>query len=199
MFLFSLKHSFNQWVTDFELFNSHSLWDGIGFAYPCIMKGVHSMFVAGFSLLILALTLSSCKLEEPKIVGVNNVSISTNSENANLLILNLQVNNPNKAKLAIQESQIKILVNDYLIGNASLADEAIIPAQGEFPVQLKVNIALNEPIQSLVSKLGWAIVSGDLELKLQGTASGKFHFLPYSMDIDYAQPISFSDIQNWVF
>ena len=183
--------------SDLGLFNSAHVWVGIGFAYPCIMKEGFMASLKWFMAIFFMVSIASCQLQEPNIVGINSVNLSNGIDHPNEITLDVQIDNPNRGRLKVNDSQIRILVNDYLIGNASLEDDVIVHGKGVFPVELKVKVVLNEPVQSLVPKLSWAVISGQLDLKLEGTASGTANFLPFEMDIHYSRPITFSDIESW--
>lgn len=117
----------------------------------------------------LCLLLSSCAgwiMEEPS-VQLRRVSLHPRSLTEIHLILELDVQNPNRFDLTIQSLQYKLFLNEREIGSGRLEKEVRIPADSAARVQAPVTAGFKNWNESLRA----VIADKDIPYRIEGEAN----------------------------
>ena len=142
------------------------------------MKNLCLITLVGFCLL-----LSSCAgwmMEEPS-VQLRRVSLHPRSLTEIHLVLELDVQNPNRFDLTLQSFQYKLFLNEREIGSGCLEKEVLIPADSAVGVQAPVVAGFKNWNESLRA----VIADKDIPYRIEGAAKLKTIF--GSMDYPFSK------------
>lgn len=108
---------------------------------------------------------AGCLTEEPS-VQLRRVSLQPRSLTEIRLILELDVQNPNRFDLTIKSLQYRLLLNEREIGSGSLEKEVLVPAESTTRIQAPVVAGFKNWNESLRA----VIADKDIPYRIEGEA-----------------------------
>ena len=137
------------------------------------------LFLCAFSIFFMSCL--SWILEKPSFV-LRGVTLSPRSFTEMNLLINLEVQNPNRFDLTLQSFECAIYLKNEEIGKGRLEDELLIPSSSTAQVQVPIDVKFKD----LGGSLKAIFSGGDLPYKIEGkadvrTAFGSLNF-PFSKE-----------------
>ena len=149
------------------------------------------------ALLIVGFVVTSCGVQEVNIKSFEGLDIKNFDDGQGDIEFDLVISNPNWMKIKVNEMDLKVGVNGHHLGTASLLEKAMVPANGDYPVNLKMHLVLEKSISSIAAQLGLAILTGDLNMNLTGQAKGAMGLLPKTINVSHSERMSWDDLQKF--
>ncbi len=136
-------------------------------SHPSYSLAMKKRYLIPLGLLYLALSsCAGCLTEEPS-VQLRRVSLHPRSLTEIQLILELDVQNPNRFDLTIQSLQYKLLLNEREIGSGRLEKEILAPALSTTRIQAPVTAGFKNWNESLRA----VIADKDIPYRIEGEAN----------------------------
>ncbi len=154
-------------------------------------------FVFFMLLFMVGLIVTSCSVQEVNIKSFEGLEVKSFDEGEGTIEFDLIISNPNWVKIKVNEMDLKIGVNGNHLGTAKLLEKTVVPANGDHPVNLKMHLVLEKSMGQIASQLGLAVLTGDLNLNLNGQAKGAMGIFPKTINVSHSEPISWDDLQKF--
>ena len=142
------------------------------------------------NLILLALLLVGCAKPDQDIVlrNVKDVVVDANTDPT--LKANAIFFNPNKIRGKLKKIDVEIFVNGKKAGHVDESYNMEIPANGEFTIPLKVNLALKElgTMQTLLGMIG----GKKFEVRYKGNLRLTYHGFPVRVPVDHKDEVRIS-------
>jgi len=137
--------------------------------------------------LALMILMTSCKRPDEDIVLRNIKDVVVDASTDPTLKANAIFFNPNKMRGRLKKIDIEIYVNGKKAGHVDEKYNTVIPANGEFTIPLKVNLAMKELgfMDTILGMIG----GKKFEVRYKGTLRLSYHGVPIKVPIDHKDDI----------
>ena len=137
--------------------------------------------------LLLAMAIIGCQRpdEDIELRTIKDVVVDATSDPT--LKANAVFYNPNKMRGKLKNIDVEIFVNGKKAANVKQSYNEKIPAQSEFTIPLKVNLAMKElgTLETL-----WGVLGGKkFEVRYKGSVRLSYKGVPFSVPVDYKDDI----------
>lgn len=163
------------------------------------MKNTRSLFqkvipIGIFSLLVLILT--SCGFQPLSFDAVDHIEVKDIQDNVGTLILTITATNPNKKPVVIHDLSAQIGINTVDVGTVSQSEKFEIPPNGTHTMQVPFTLTLENNILTIAAGLSLAIFTDNLEVKINGNATGQYGKIKVPIPISYNDKISTTEVKG---
>lgn len=157
--------------------------------------------VATKVILVMGLILSStsCSYEDPILKSFDEIDVIKMDGNKADIELNFTLENPNRQKIKLKSATFDISINKIFIGTATLLEPTELPGNGEYKVNMKMNIALEKSIGDLALSLAFAILTNDIQMQVKGNAKGSLGILGRTFPVNHTEKVNWDDLQRLSF
>ncbi|GAA4840492.1 LEA type 2 family protein [Algivirga pacifica] len=145
-----------------------------------------------FSFLALVLFFSSCKVHQPELKSVRNVSMGTKNDGKVFVYGDAELYNPNKFSMEIREIHVDVFVNGDSVGSVDQMLEQTMPAQGDFSLPLEVAFPPGQIFSSMLTGIFGAATGKPFEIKYRGYIRTKAAGVPLKVPIISKSKIKFT-------
>ncbi|MAY84320.1 MAG: hypothetical protein CMP59_09340 [Flavobacteriales bacterium] len=140
---------------------------------------IYAMVLLGFS--------SCIKIEDVEIKEIRSVKLLEYSEEGLTVESEIQINNPNSYDIEVTQSEFKVQVNEYAIGDAKIISDLKIPESSSDFHTVKLRSSHKDLKSTAIPHLIAITASGKdkLDFKVDGFIEGKVWFFKRKVDVAY--------------
>jgi len=146
-----------------------------------------------FWVLILGLSLTSCKYEEVAIEDIKGFKINKMEAQQVFFEFQIKLNNPNSYALNVKNSDLSIKLNNKNMGKLLLSETIKVPAKNTDYILVKSSVKTEGSAQDLFSVMLGSLFSGALDLHIQGEVTGGTFIFPKKVQINHSEKVKFDN------
>lgn len=128
----------------------------------------------------LILTLSSCSVEQPEVVGIQEVEFVSLRKDVLTLKITPIIRNPNSVDIRLAGLDAEVQVAGEVLGTGTSNDAIAVPGNSDTPVALNIGIKTQQFKRRILGLLQQDSVELDVASKLHFEIQGKRISLPYT-------------------
>lgn len=140
--------------------------------------------------LLISLLLSSCfEYKEVEVEKVSNVSVESFSTKGITIGIDLKINNPNRYKISIVDSNLELFVDNRKIGSAKLKEKIVLQKKSNEIHHVTVETNLKQLLSSALPTLLGLITKTDIELGVKGDIKARAKSLSKKFPLDFKERV----------
>jgi LEA14-like dessication related protein len=154
------------------------------------------LFSALFIALFVALFFESCGFKPLSFDKVESIEVVNVENNEGTLELTITATNANSKPVEITDLNAQININTVEVGLVTQGQPFEIPPKGTHTITVPFNLKLQNNVLAIAAGLSLAIFTDNLEVKINGSASGKYGKIKVPIPINYNEKISTKDVKG---
>lgn len=147
------------------------------------------MKFSSFLLLLLGTTLFSCKLQDPEFKGIQNISISSVSDNEILLKGEGFFYNPNSIGLTLETVNVKLYLENEELGLCQQELNQKIDAKSDFTVPIEIKFPPDKLYKNLLQNFFGMLTKKEYEVRYVGEVKAQKFGFSFKIPVDEKKKI----------
>jgi LEA14-like dessication related protein len=143
-------------------------------------------------LVLIVIGLTSCEVEDVTLVKLTKVEIDRLENQEMFLDVSAILDNPNSFSIKVKDSDFDLYMEDRYIGKANLENKFTLESGSEKEYDLEIRAIGDKLNAEMLPIMLTAALTGKVNVRLDGTITGKVFFITRSLDVDIQEEVIFN-------
>ena len=140
--------------------------------------------------------MTSCEVEDVTLVELEKVEVERIEKQEMYLDVSAILDNPNSFSIKVKDSDFDLYLEDRYIGKANLENQFTLESGSQKSYDMEIK-AVGENLNSdMLPVMLSAALTGKVNVRLQGSITGKIFLFTRSVNVDIEEEVSFQGEQG---